>query len=54
MKNKSITNIQLDTEIEEGLTVKDAMVMAAESMLIKNGVIKRTSFNQAFKHLKKS
>ena len=46
-------HIQLDMEVEEGLTVRDSMVMAAESMLIKNGVIKGTSFQDAFNHLQK-
>ena len=54
MNNISHKNIKLDTQVEEGLTITDAMVMAAESMLIKNGIIKGTSFHEAFKHLHKS
>lgn len=44
-------SVELDTEVEEGLTLRDIMVMAAESVLIKNGTIKPTSFEDAFAHL---
>lgn len=41
----------LNTELEEGLTIRDVMVMAAEEAMIKAGIIQPISFNDAFKHL---
>ncbi|MBI5415049.1 hypothetical protein HZA38_06085 [Candidatus Peregrinibacteria bacterium] len=44
---------RMNMKIEEGLTLLDTMVMAAESVLIKNGTITPISFEKAFEHLKK-
>ena len=52
-KSKSAA-VDLDMEIEEGITVRDAMVMAAEEVLIKNGTIKPISFKDAFGNLQDS
>ncbi len=47
--DKTLPN--LNTEIEDGLTVRDVMIMSAEEAMIKAGIIRPLSFDEAFNHL---
>ena len=43
----------LETEIEEGITVQEEILIQTELAMIKAGLLQPTSMKDAFKHLKK-
>ncbi len=44
----------LDTEIEEGITVREEILIQTELAMIKAGILQPVSMKDAFKHLKKT